>query len=102
MKIKPENLHKTVFPLRYKHYKFTVMLIRLNNAGLTNIPMAFIDLMNRVFKSFLDRFVIVLIDDMEEHERAFKISAASSSEKQTLSSLKSATSGSVRSPSWVM
>ena len=48
--------------------------------GLTNAPLAFIDLMNRVFNEYLDKFIIVFIDDilvysrtMEEHEQHLKI-----------------------------
>ena len=48
--------------------------------GLTNAPVAFMDLMNRVFEEYLDKFVIVFIDDilvysrtMEEHELHLKI-----------------------------
>ena len=50
---------KTTFQMRYDHYKFLVM-----SFGLTNAPAAFMDLMNQVFRSFLDRFVIVFIDDI--------------------------------------
>ena len=50
---------KTVFLTRYGHYEFLVM-----SFGLTNAPVAFMDLMNRVFRLFLDRFVIVFIDDI--------------------------------------
>ncbi|GJW07692.1 putative reverse transcriptase domain-containing protein [Tanacetum coccineum] len=58
------------FRTRYGHFKFTVMPF-----GLTNAPVVFMDLMNRVCRPYLDKFVIVFIDDImiysrtkEEHE----------------------------------
>ncbi|KAM0985823.1 hypothetical protein ACFX2C_013058 [Malus domestica] len=59
LKIKNEDVPKTTFKTRYGHYEFLVMPF-----GLTNAPAAFMDLMNRVFQPYLDRFVIVFIDDI--------------------------------------
>ena len=71
MWIRSGYVPKTAFWTRYGHYEFLVM-----SFGLTNAPAAFMDLMNQVFRPFLDRFVIVFIDDIlvylkseEEHVR---------------------------------
>ena len=59
LRIKDVNVHKAMFRTRYGHYKFLVMPF-----GLTNTPAAFMDLMNRVFRPYVDQFVVMFIDDI--------------------------------------
>ncbi|GJR58584.1 putative reverse transcriptase domain-containing protein [Tanacetum coccineum] len=75
LRVHEDDIPKTVFRMRYGHFEFTVMPF-----GLTNAPTSFMDLMNRVCKPYLDKFVIVFIDDIliysktkEEHEVHLKL-----------------------------
>ncbi|GJS34804.1 putative reverse transcriptase domain-containing protein [Tanacetum coccineum] len=75
LRVRGEDIPKTAFRMRYGHFEFTVTPF-----GLTNAPTIFMDLMNRVCKSYLDKFVIVFIDDIliyskskEEHEVHLKL-----------------------------
>ena len=70
VRVREEDVEKTVFWTRYGHYEFVVMPF-----GLTKAPTVFMDLINRVYRPMLDRSVIVFIDDMlvyfktrEQHE----------------------------------
>ena len=65
-----QNVPKMPFQTRYGHYEFMVMPF-----GVTNAPVVFMDLMHKVFQKYVDRFIIVFIEDVlvyskseEEHE----------------------------------
>ena len=57
LRVKEVDIPKTSFKTRYGHFEFTVMPF-----GLTNAPIAFMDVMNRVFQPYLDQFVVVFVD----------------------------------------
>ena len=83
LKVRDEDISKTVFRTRYGHYEFLVM-----SFGLTNASTSFVNLMNRVFEDFLDKFVVVFIDDIliysktEEHAQHLDLALTRLREKQ--------------------
>ena len=75
VRIKDKDIFKTMFRTRYGHYEFVVMPF-----GLTNAPTVFMCLMNNAMHKYLDKFVVVFIDDIliyskseEEHKEHLKI-----------------------------
>ena len=75
LKIREQDIPKTAFTTRYGLYKYTVM-----SFGLTNAPAYFMNMMNKVFMEFLDKCVVVFIDDIlvyskneEEHKEHLRL-----------------------------
>ncbi|XP_075486281.1 uncharacterized protein LOC142525880 [Primulina tabacum] len=70
LKVREDDITKTAFRTRYDHYEFLVM-----SFGLTNAPSVFMDLMNRVFKPYMDSFVIVFIEDIQIYSKTLELHA---------------------------
>ena len=75
LRVRKADIPKMAFRTQYGHFEFTMIPFRL-----TNTPAAFMDLMHRVFQPYLDRFVVVFVDDIliyskskEEHEDHLRI-----------------------------
>ena len=90
LRVQESDVPKTASRTRYGHYEFLVMPF-----GLTNAPTTFMDLMNRVFQPYLDRFVIVFIDDIlvysgssEEHSEHLRIVLQTLRERQLYAKLR--------------
>ena len=75
LKVKEADIPKTAFRTWYGHFEFTIM-----HFSLTNVPVAFMDLMHRVFQPYLNQFVVVFVDNIliyfqseEEHKDHLRI-----------------------------
>ncbi|XP_072078172.1 uncharacterized protein [Arachis hypogaea] len=89
IRVREEDIPKTAFRTRYGHYKFIVM-----SFGLTNAPTVFMDYMNRIFRPYLDSFVVVFIDDIlifskteEEHREHLRVILGTLREKKLYAKL---------------
>ena len=87
--VKVEDVEKSAFKSRYGQYEYVVMPF-----GVTNAPALFMDYMNRIFRPFLDKFVVVFIDDIliysrthEEHAEHLRIVLVVLREKQLFAKL---------------
>ena len=90
MRIKEEDISKTTFRTRYGHYEIVVILF-----WLTNSPTMLMFLMNGIFKKYLDKFIIVFLDDIliyskteEEHEEHLRITLQVLRENQLYAKLR--------------
>ena len=82
-------MQKTTFRSRYGNYEYVVMPF-----GVTNAPAVFMDYMNWIFRPFLDKFIVVFIDDIliysktqEEHAEHLRLVLSVLREKQLYTKL---------------
>jgi hypothetical protein len=104
LRIRPSDILKTSFITKYGLYEYTVM-----SFGLTNAPAFFMYLMNSVFMDYLDKFIVVFIDDIliysqneEEHEEHLRKVWQRLRDCQLYANLSNGSSRSVKSCSWVI
>ena len=64
LKIRDSDIPKTAFTTRYRLFEYTMM-----SFGLTNAPAYFVNLMNKIFMNYLDKFVVVFIDDIHIYSK---------------------------------
>jgi hypothetical protein len=90
LKVKEADIPKTTIRTRYGHYEFLVMPF-----GVTNAPSVFMDLMNKIFHEYLDRFIVLFIDDIlvyssnhEDHGEHLKTVLGILREKKLFAKLK--------------
>nr|GEU91402.1 putative reverse transcriptase domain-containing protein [Tanacetum cinerariifolium] len=95
LRVREEDIPKTAFRTGYGHFEFTVMPF-----GLTNAPAVFMDLMNHVYRPYLDKFFIVFINDIliyskskEEHEVHLKLILELLKKEKLLGNFQSVNSG---------
>src|SRR3954471_23347789 len=67
IRVKADDIQKTAFRTRYGHYEYTIMLF-----GITIAPGVFMEYMNRIFHPYLDKFVVVFIDDILIYSKSKK------------------------------
>lgn len=67
VKVIEQDIPKTTFWTRYEHFKFVVILFRLTNA-----PVLFMELMNKVFHNYLDKFIVFFINDILVYSRSYE------------------------------
>jgi hypothetical protein len=103
LRIRPSDIPKTAFITKYGLYEFTVM-----SFGLTNAPAFFMYLMNNVFMDYLDKFVVVFIDDIliysqseEDHVEHLKMVLQRLREHLLYAKRANASSGFMKSCFWV-
>jgi hypothetical protein len=89
IRVKAEDIQKTAFRTRYGHYEYSVMPF-----GVTNAPGVFMEYMNQIFHKYLDKFVVVFIDDIliyskseEDHVEHLRIVLSVLKEKQLFAKL---------------
>lgn len=65
--VKPKDIPKIAFRMRYGHYEYSVM-----SFGMSNAPLVFMEYMNRIFHPYLDQFVVVFINDILIYSKSDK------------------------------